>query len=287
MHRVWPIAIAILAYLAPAIAPAAEPLPRSVLVLDQSIPYNTWFTELMAAFQSGLNAGPGTPITVYSEKLEYSHFKGADYEKLLQVFINEKYRDKPIGVIVAVGQDALRFAEGLRTHRPAIPIIFAVVDQGDGVSPRPDRECDRNNGQAVAARGARRRESARSEHQRGSQSSAILWQIRTYRRHYQQELAVFAGDLEHIDLTGMAMADLRKRVATLPERFRDHLYDAVHRWRGRAVRSQRRLRTGCRSGQSADRDRSGNPPGSRRHWRLRPSAPHRSGVKRLELRFAC
>ena len=104
------------------LAPAAEPLPRSVLVLDQSIPYNTWFTELMAAFQTSLNAGPGTPISVYSEKLEFSHFKGAEYEKLVQVFINEKYRDKPIGVIVAVGQDALRFAQRLRTNLPAIPI---------------------------------------------------------------------------------------------------------------------------------------------------------------------
>jgi signal transduction histidine kinase len=46
VRLLWRTVIAILASLAPAVA---EPLSRSVLVLDQSIPYNTWFTELMAA----------------------------------------------------------------------------------------------------------------------------------------------------------------------------------------------------------------------------------------------
>ena len=212
MHRFWPIVISIVACL----APAAEPLPRSVLVLDQSIPYNTWFTELMAAFQTSLNAGPGTPISVYSEKLESSHFKGAEYEKLVQVFINEKYRDKPIGVIVAVGQDALRFAQRLRTNLPAIPIIFTVVDE----------ETASRLGQIANVTGTTVRLTLRDALVAARALVPNIKRIaivgdpladQTYRRHYQQELTVFAGDLEHIDLSGMAMADLRKRVATLPD----------------------------------------------------------------------
>ena len=39
----------------------------------------------------------------------------------------------------------------------------------------------------------------------------------TYRRHFKQELPIFAGDLGIIDLTGLPMSELRKRVAVLPE----------------------------------------------------------------------
>src|SRR5262249_9467571 len=36
------------------------------------------------------------------------------------------------------------------------------------------------------------------------------------RAHYKEELPVFAGDLEIIDLMGLPMAELRRRVAALP-----------------------------------------------------------------------
>ena len=80
---------------------------------------------------SGLKADPHGPITVYSESLEYSHFKGPEYDRLLHTFIKEKYRSTPIGVIVADGFDALQFAVRLRTDLdPAIPIVFSNVDDG-------------------------------------------------------------------------------------------------------------------------------------------------------------
>ena len=59
---------------------AAEPLPRTVLVLDQSTPYTEYFGKLFASFQSTLKAGSDIPITIDLERLGYSHFKGAEYD---------------------------------------------------------------------------------------------------------------------------------------------------------------------------------------------------------------
>src|SRR5262249_46008676 len=108
---------------------AADPLPNSVLILDQSIPYTEYFSQLVAALQATLKAGSKTPITLYSERLEYSHFKGPEYERLLPNFIKQKHREKPIGILMAVGFDALQFAQTLRTElETPIPIVFASVE---------------------------------------------------------------------------------------------------------------------------------------------------------------
>jgi hypothetical protein len=126
-------------------SPAAEPVPRAALVLDESIPYTAWYNELYAAFQSTLKAHSEMPITICSEKLEYSHFKGSEYDRLMLAFINAKYREKPFDIIVTVGLDTLQFAISLRAERGAsLPIVFCDID---------DQAAGRNNddGGATAA----------------------------------------------------------------------------------------------------------------------------------------
>src|SRR5262245_61263794 len=66
---------------------AADPLPRTVLVLDQSIPYTEYFAKVFASFQSTLKAGSDSPITIHLERLEYSQFKGSEYDKHLHAFM--------------------------------------------------------------------------------------------------------------------------------------------------------------------------------------------------------
>jgi hypothetical protein len=68
------IAIMLMASLPAAVSLAGEPLPRAVLVLDQSIPHTAWFGELFRTFQSTVKTDSGSPITIYSEGQEYSHF---------------------------------------------------------------------------------------------------------------------------------------------------------------------------------------------------------------------
>src|SRR5215813_4558340 len=125
------VATILIASVSSAVRSTAAPLPGTVLVLNRSIPYTEYFGKVLASFQSTLKAGSDTPITIYSEQLEYNHFKGPEYENLLHTFIKEKFRSTPIGVIVADGFDALQFAVRLRIELdPAIPIVFSNIDDG-------------------------------------------------------------------------------------------------------------------------------------------------------------
>jgi signal transduction histidine kinase len=196
---------------------AANPLPRTVLVLDQSIPYTEHFAKFFKSFHSTLKADPGVPVTVYSESLEYSHFKGPEYDSLLHTFIKEKYRSKPIGVIVADGFDALQFAVSLRTDLdPAIPIVFSNVDDGmaNQMSLPPNitgTTIKRTIGHALITAKA---------FVPGLKRIVVVGDPldeQTYRRHYTNDLLAIDKDVELVDLTGLPMNELRNRVATLPE----------------------------------------------------------------------
>jgi signal transduction histidine kinase len=196
---------------------AADPLPRTVLVLDQSIPYTEYFAKLFKSFQSTLKAGSADPVTIYSESLEYSHFRGPEYDRLLHTFIKEKYRSKPIGVIVADGFDALQFAMNLRTDLdPAIPIVFCNIQDGAAVlfSLPPNitgTTIKRAIGHALITAKAL---------VPGLKRIAIVGdplEDQTYRRHYKNDLLAIDKHAELVDLTGLPMDELRNRVATLPE----------------------------------------------------------------------
>jgi signal transduction histidine kinase len=211
------VATILIASLSSAVPTTAATLPGTVLVLNRSIPYTEYFGKVLASFQSTLKAGSDIPITIYSEQLEYNHFKGPEYEKLLYTFIKEKFRSTPIGVIVADGFDALQFAVRLRTELdPAIPIVFSNIDAGTAaelsfLSNVTGTLIKRPVFQALITAKAL---------VPGLKRIAVVGdplEQQTYRRHYKKEILGIDKDVEVIDLTGLPMSELRKRVATLPE----------------------------------------------------------------------
>jgi signal transduction histidine kinase len=217
MRLLLRIATILIASLSSAVPSTADPLPGTVLVLHRSIPYTEYFGKLFASFQSTLKAGSDIPITIYSEGLGYSHFKGLEYNSLLHTFIKEKYRSTPIGVIVADGLDALQFAVNLRTDLdPAIPIVFSSIDDGTSaqLSLPPNA-----TGTTVPATTRHVLIAARALVP-GLKRIAVVGdplEEQTYRRHYKKELLAIDKDVDFIDFTGLSMTELRKRVATLPE----------------------------------------------------------------------
>jgi ABC-type uncharacterized transport system substrate-binding protein len=211
------IATLLLASLSSAVPTTAATLPGTVLVLNRSIPYTEYFGKIFASFQSTLKAGSDNPITIYSEQLEYNHFKGPEYENLLHTFVTEKFRSIPIGVIVADGLDALQFAMRLRSELdPAIPIVFFNIDADTaaelGVLPNvTGTTIQRLLSDALITAKAL---------VPGLKRIAIVGdrlEEQPFRRHYKKELLAIEKDVEVIDLTGLPMGELRKRVATLPE----------------------------------------------------------------------
>jgi hypothetical protein len=97
---------------------AAQPLSRSVLLLDQSsvgLPFNT---ALATAARLTLNAASKVPISFYAENLDANRFFGSDYEQEILSFFRQKYRNKTIDVVVAVGSAV---DDPTQRLRPAIP----------------------------------------------------------------------------------------------------------------------------------------------------------------------
>ena len=108
---------------------AAQPLSRSVLLLDQSsagLPFNT---ALATAARLTLNAGSRVPISFYVEHLDANRFFGSEYEGGILSFFRQKYRDKAFDVVVVVGSAALDFISRRRGEPwPNVPVVFAAID---------------------------------------------------------------------------------------------------------------------------------------------------------------
>ena len=102
-----------------------------MLVLDQSGPdlMNPGYTELYRSFRSALTAQATVPITIYKENLDLDRFSDSRRVAILHRYVGEKYQDVPIGVLVAVGSAALRFALERQAEKAThIPIVVAAAD---------------------------------------------------------------------------------------------------------------------------------------------------------------
>jgi signal transduction histidine kinase len=195
---------------------AAEPLPRSILVLEQSDVRAPFYEAIYSGLQSEVNASAPSPVTTYVESVELSRFPDPEYEESLTSHLKLKYRNTPVGIVVTVGPLALDYALRRRAELwPGIPIVFAFVDQAtvaglnlpDDVTGRTTRLSlqDMVAVARVVVKGLRR--------------VAIVgdrFATHPVFRHLKDELPGIAAKLEVIDFTGLSIAELRKRVAALP-----------------------------------------------------------------------
>ena len=111
-------------------AMADQPLPSSILILDQSAPLRPWSTAIIKALRSATSGYPRGPISYYVEHLDIFGFYSPQYEDNLRVHFRDKYRGKPLGAIVSIGPSALDIAVNLRaTLWPTVPIIFTAVEE--------------------------------------------------------------------------------------------------------------------------------------------------------------
>ncbi len=204
------------ACLAPWPAFAAEALPRSILVLEQSDLKSPFYAAIYTGLQSAVNASPTSPVIVYVENLDLSRFPGPDYEQSLRTHLKVKYRNTPLGVVVTVGPVALKYALQHRAELwPGIPIVFAFADETTIAGEKLPAD--------VTGRITRLRledmVSVARVAVKGLKRVAIVgdrFETQPVFRHFKDELPTVAAKLEVIDLTGLPMADLRKRVAALP-----------------------------------------------------------------------
>jgi hypothetical protein len=130
VRRLLLIGIVLTGLLCPSVLWAADPLPRSVLVLSQGFSGAPWPTAVHQAIRSALNARVSSPVAVYIEELDLARFGGPQFEQALVSYLRERYRQKEIGVVVAVGSDALELVLNLRKELwTEVPVAFAAVDE--------------------------------------------------------------------------------------------------------------------------------------------------------------
>jgi len=207
----------IIAYLVTAVAATAEPRPPAILVFDESSVGGPFYPAIFSALRSTVIASSAQPVSVFLENLDLSRFRGPLYEQRLKALFETKYADKPIGVIIAIGAGALAHVLRFRAEMwPDVPVAFAMVADSlvaqmnlpgnvTGLTVKL-RFSDMLGVARIAVPDLRR--------------IAILGdplRDQVVYRHFQEEIPAIAAGLEIIDLTGMPMRELRKRISTLPD----------------------------------------------------------------------
>ena len=216
MRLVWLLTALLMTGLAPDVSSADEPLPRSVLILDQSDAHSAWYEPFSAAFRSTLYAGSAERISVYAEHLDLSRFGGPQHDDLLRTYLREKFRTRPIGLLVAQGSSSLDFVLRSRGELwAAVPAVFAGVDEETGkrFSLPPDVTG------TLYQRPFRNAVTTARLLVPNLKRIALVgdsWERQAVRRHYREEIPTFAGEFEFINLIGLPMTEIRKRVAVLP-----------------------------------------------------------------------
>jgi signal transduction histidine kinase len=107
--------------------------------------------EASTAIRQTITTSAGLPVALFDEFLDQPRFDGQAYEDTFLAYLREKYADRKPGVIVAAGQDALRFllrnrsrvfsdvpivhlavsGEFLRSHAPVPPDVIGVPGELD------------------------------------------------------------------------------------------------------------------------------------------------------------
>lgn len=198
---------------------AASPA-RAVLVIDESGPgmTNPGNFALADNLRRTLDA-QSPPINVYLENLDAKHFRGPRYAEATRNFLTEKYRDLDLAVIVAVGDGAVEFVMQQMSVWREVPLVFVTANAETGSQLETARK-DRPMTGTFANLSLATAITAGHILVPNLKSVALVGdrlELQPPRRHFVGQWPAVAANLDLIDLTGLPMSDLKKRVAQLPQ----------------------------------------------------------------------
>ena len=196
---------------------AAQPLSRSVLLLDQSsagLPFNT---ALATAARLTLNAGSRVPISFYVEHLDANRFFGSEYEGGILSFFRQKYRDKAFDVVVVVGSAALDFISRRRGELwPNVPVVFAAIDEATVAKVTLPPNVTGVTMQLTLQDMVRTAKIVVPDLKRIAIVGDPL-ERQTFYRHFLDEVPTVATQYEIINLMNFSMGELKRRLGNLPD----------------------------------------------------------------------
>jgi signal transduction histidine kinase len=214
--RAFLLAFSLAAVQFPHAATAAEGRPRSMLVFDQSEERGPFYNQIFTSLRSAVDARTGSPVTIYSEHLDLTRFGGPEYEQELRRHLREKYRDRPIGVIVAIGSATLDYVLRQRADLwPDVPVAFAAVTEQTVAGLKPPADVTGTTTRIKFTDAMIAARAAVPDLKHVAIVGDPLNGQATF-RHFAQEIPRDAGDVDVIDLTGLPMGELRTRASALP-----------------------------------------------------------------------
>jgi signal transduction histidine kinase/ABC-type uncharacterized transport system substrate-binding protein len=208
------ITVGFAVFLAPAIS---QTLPRTVLYLDEGTANNPAPQEIVKAFQSTLNADSGNSVSLYFESLGIPVFANTRYFDFLRDYFREKYRDRPIGLVIARGTTTLSYAVRLRDQLwPGVDLIFTAVDERAAAEmslpPTVTGEAYQLHLQDIV-------DAARVVVPRLGKIVIVGERLdsKNNLRRYINDVPDVAAKIQVIDLTNLPLPEALKRAATLPD----------------------------------------------------------------------
>jgi signal transduction histidine kinase len=215
LGRVAAMLVSCLAAVAPA---AAAPVPKSVIVIHQWDENLVWYGEFITEFSAIIRLNSLEPIAIFAEHLDLGRFKGAAQQETFHNYIRQKYADRDIGIVVSVGPSALPFAVAIRAEMwPEASFVFAAAT--DAAVAGLNLAADMTG--SIVELSAQEMVGMARALVPDLQRVVLLgdaWDDKDIHHNLKRDLPAAAGGLEVVDLTGLALPEIRRRVAVLPER---------------------------------------------------------------------
>src|SRR5215475_8302671 len=199
------------------VSTGAEPLPRTVLFIDEDTPIYPWFRQMSDAFYATIKMESDNPPFVFIENLGVDAYGTPDYFNIVRSHFREKYRNKPIGLIIcATPRGELSNTLRLRDELwPGTPVILAGIQERrarrlslpsnvTGFTFRYQLQDIVGTADALIP-GLKHIVLAGSRIERGG-----------WRQDFLDDLPDVRARFDVIDLTGLSMAELRRRLTELP-----------------------------------------------------------------------
>ena len=196
---------------------AAEPRVRAVLILSQWDPGLPWSAAVSSALHATVRAASAEPISLYAEALDLSRFHNPSHQENFRQYLREKYRDKKIDVIVTIGPLALEFMLSARSELwSTVPLVFSTVDEATAAQLKLPPDVTGRTIRLTLRDMVAMARVVVPNLEKFALVGEPLEGTSIY-RNFKQELPLFTATLEFIDLTGLPMTEVKKRVAMLPE----------------------------------------------------------------------
>ena len=195
---------------------AEAPPPPAVLIINQSDSYHPWPNTVIAEIRQAVRTSTGPQISIFAEHLDVFQFSRSAYESSLGDHYREKYHDKPVSVIVAIGPGALNLALHLRPMIwPTAAIVFCTVDEQAAEEKFPPGV----TGTIIPLRFDDMVRIARRLLPDVRQFAIVgdRPESQLYFRSFAHEVSVHLRDARFINLTGLPLMEVIHRVAALPE----------------------------------------------------------------------